>query len=140
MGVYARHVYYDIYDEKWWGCMPDMSYYDIFDGGVCPTCPIMTYLWWNGTTCILHIVSVMLHCWVGVVALLVVVVVFVVALWCEVMLIIRDGCIWNNDADVILWFKLLNSFLWIMCLLLLNVNLTPSVEIAALWASADNQE
>src|SRR4030042_6762593 len=35
---------YDIYDEKRWGCMPDMSYYDIIDGGLCP----------DGTTCILH--------------------------------------------------------------------------------------
>ena len=41
MGVYARHVYYDINDDKRWGCMPDMSYYDIIDGGLCL----------DGTTC-----------------------------------------------------------------------------------------
>ena len=41
MGGDARHVYYDINDDKRWGCMPDMSYYDIIDGGLCL----------DGTTC-----------------------------------------------------------------------------------------
>ena len=81
----------------------------------------------NGTTCILHI-------WVSDDALLSRVVVslgrcrcIVFVSWCEIMLVTCNWCYMKHDVDVILWFKLLDSFLWIMCLLLLNVNLTPSV-------------
>src|SRR4030042_2266703 len=85
---------------KRWGVMPDMSIMTFTmrsDGGLCLTCPIMTYLMGAYALMVPHAYCifepVMLHCRVGVVAWLVVVVVFDVVLWCEVMLIICDGCI-----------------------------------------------
>ena len=132
MGVYARHVYYDIMIKRW-GCMPDMSNYDIF---------VMKWYHMHIAYCVSDVALLSRCCRIVGRCLCCCIVMwsYVDNLWCEVMLIICDGCVWNNDADVILWFKLLSSLLWIMYLLLLNVNLTPSVEIAALWTSADNQE
>ena len=65
MGVYARHVHYDIYD-----------------GGVCPTCPIMTYFamnWYH-----MHVAYLSRCCCI---VESVDVVVFDVALKCEVMML-----------------------------------------------------
>ena len=80
--------------------------------------------------------SVMFHCRVGVVAWLVV----DVALcrvdddeWCDVMLVELNLCM---CCCWLLLFVYMTNYIF----LIMNVNLTPSVEIAALWASADNQE